>query len=139
MPDINTSRRLLKLSITEDSSEVDPNPFVVKTKTSEGTLITGECERKVDRLEALKYKLVQKQASGQIYLENLSKKQLNLRANRENVLNDIARIPALKRRINDIADVRPGDLEVVEEKTREGFDFTGKTGSLTARARRGSI
>ena len=58
LPDINTSRRLLKLSITEKSSDVEQNPFIVQTKTSEGTLIAGECERKVDRLEALKYKLI---------------------------------------------------------------------------------
>ena len=29
LPDVNTSRRLLKLSITEKSSEIETNPFVV--------------------------------------------------------------------------------------------------------------
>ena len=107
------SRKILKLNITDDSSEVDPNPFVVKTKTSEGTLLTGECDRKIDRLEALKYKMIQKHASGLVYLENLAKKQLGQRENRESVLNDIERLPGFKRRIKSIHDVKPSDLQAV--------------------------
>jgi hypothetical protein len=57
-PDINISRKLLRQSITDRTDQVDPNPYKVTTKTSEGTLLTGECDRKIDRLEALKYKLI---------------------------------------------------------------------------------
>jgi hypothetical protein len=58
------SRKLLKLSVTENASEIESNPFVIKTKTTEGTLLTGECDRKINKLESLKYKLIQQQASG---------------------------------------------------------------------------
>jgi hypothetical protein len=53
------SRKLLKLSVTENASEIESNPFVIKTKTTEGTLLTGECDRKINKLESLKYKLIQ--------------------------------------------------------------------------------
>ena len=58
-PDTNMSRKLLTLSVTKNSSDVDSNPFIIKTKTTEGTLLTGECDRKINKLESLKYKLIQ--------------------------------------------------------------------------------
>jgi hypothetical protein len=68
------SRKLLNLSVTQACSDVDSNPFIIKTKTTEGTLLTGECDRKISKLESMKYKLIQQQATGQTYLENLSRK-----------------------------------------------------------------
>ena len=109
------------MSLLNRSGAEDSNPYVTKTRTTEGTLLTGECDRKIDRLESLKYKLIQKQSSGQIYMENLSKKNLGLREDRTGVIADIDNIPASKRRIfqnpgtithNDIKGVnlRPSDL-----------------------------
>jgi hypothetical protein len=111
------------MSLLNRQEAKESNPYSAKTQTTEGVLLAGECDRKIERLESLKYKLIQKQSSGQVYMENLSKKHLGLREDRTGVIADIDNIPAFKRRIfqnpgtithQDIkaVNLKPSDLQI---------------------------
>ena len=100
LPQISNGRRLMKIEHEEITKE--SNPFKLQPN-SERILAQGERARELGKLVNQKFNLIQKIADNQDYVENLSKKQLNIRGDRSGVISDvkqITRINALPPHIN---------------------------------------
>ena len=74
-------------------NEIDQasNPFRLEP-TSERVLAYGERARELELLSAQKYNLIQKIADNRDYVDNLSKKRLNIRSERQGLISDIKQI-----------------------------------------------
>ena len=86
LPSINTSRKLI--NETEVLAPSHSNPFKIEKKL-ERVLILGERDRELDKLESNLFKLKQKQASGEVFITNLARKQLSNRVDRSGIVNDV--------------------------------------------------
>lgn len=71
LPTISNSRRLMQLDNEEENRL--PNPFKIPFGT-ERSLALGERKREADKLERLKFRLIQQEAQGAEYSANLSRK-----------------------------------------------------------------
>ena len=64
------------------------NPFKVASGT-ERVLAMGERKREAEKIAKLKFALIQKEASGNSYLDNLARKRPNLIEDRSGIISDI--------------------------------------------------
>ena len=71
LPTISNSRRLMQLDNEEENRL--PNPFKIPFGT-ERSLALRERKREADKLERLKFRLIQQEAQGAEYSANLSRK-----------------------------------------------------------------
>ena len=89
LPGISISRRLIQLE--GDDIFNMKNPFKVDRRT-ERVLAMGERARELEKLEKTKYKLIQKRASGQDYIDNLNRKRLNMIEERAGIVTEVKNV-----------------------------------------------
>ena len=100
LPQISIGRRLLRLE--EEEITKFNNPFKIESNT-ERVLAYGERARELQKLDTQKYNLQQQLADNDDYIENLSRKKLNIGVDRSGIITDvkqIKKIPHLPPHIN---------------------------------------
>lgn len=97
LPKLSNARRILQLESEEYSTNpavASENPFKVAQGT-ERILAMGERRREIEKLNTKKFQLIQKRASGEEYIDNLYKKTIGNKEDREGIITDVKQIKAV--------------------------------------------